>query len=169
MLGGDTKARTWDPTMQSSNQSPLYAGQASRGQTEEIEGRTSLALQTEFSVFKPRAHVLRARMVSGRGDSGARTGDPPSDHRARLRPSGERKFLVRRQTRKRGLPPSRDHPQRCMQGAKSCRSGAPKSTCLRIRGPGFSTAAGNSALIAATKSLRRVAEPFPGSPTAKKK
>jgi hypothetical protein len=24
--GGDTKARTWDPTMQSSNQSPLYAG-----------------------------------------------------------------------------------------------------------------------------------------------
>jgi hypothetical protein len=24
--GGDTKARTWDPTMQSSNQSPLCAG-----------------------------------------------------------------------------------------------------------------------------------------------
>jgi hypothetical protein len=37
-----------------------------------------------------------------------------------------------------------------------------------IRRPDFSTAAGNSALIAGTKSSRRVAAPVPALPTTKK-
>src|ERR1700688_888486 len=53
----------------------------------------------------------------------ARSQRPPS-HRTGLHSSGERKFLMRRQTREPGLVPSRDRPQRHVWGTKSPHSGA---------------------------------------------
>jgi hypothetical protein len=54
----------------------------------------------------------------------AQTGDPPPSRRTRLPSSGERKFLMRRQTRKRALSAEQRPPAETRPVAKSLRFGA---------------------------------------------
>jgi hypothetical protein len=67
--GGDTKARTWDPTMQPSNQSPLCAGKGNfPAETGARKGRSSLAetkTETRRKPEKPHSGAISASRPIG--------------------------------------------------------------------------------------------------------